>query len=73
MEFLLSKRLGHADELSKLIPRLCDPLEESVTAALREKSVTCSNIRELPVTLKEIWNKETIEKYITEKKKQILN
>ena len=35
MEFLLSKRLGHADGLSRLIPKLCESLEENVIATPR--------------------------------------
>lgn len=72
MEFLPSKRLGHADSLSRLIPKLCDPLEETLIAALRRemkiKSLLCNTTPELPVTLEEISIKEKID---TKKKKQI--
>ena len=48
MEFLQSKRLGHADELSRLIPKPCKPLEETVLATLKLeieiKSVLCNNV-----------------------------
>ena len=33
----------------------------------------CNTIRELPVTIEEIRNKAKINKYITEKKKQIID
>ena len=53
MELLLLKSLGHADGLSRLIPKLCDPLEDSVIATLtlqiEIKSVLCNTIRKLPV------------------------
>ena len=74
-ELLPSKRLGHADWLCRLIPKQCEPLEESVIATLRLeiKSVLCNTIRELFVTIEEIQNKAKIDKYITEKQKQIID
>lgn len=35
LEFLPSKKIGHADGLSRLVPAKCEPLEDSVIAALR--------------------------------------
>ncbi len=37
------------------------------------KSMLCDTIQELPVTFMEIRNKAKIDKYITEKKKQIID
>ena len=66
MESLLSKKLGHADGLSRLIPKPCEPFEETVIATLRLeteiKSVLCNTKRELPVTIEEIRNKAKIDK-----------
>ena len=38
MEFLPSHKLGHADSLSRIIPRFCESLEDTVIAALRAES-----------------------------------
>ena len=77
MEFLPSKMLDHADELSRLIPKSCESWEITVTATLRFeieiKSVIFNLIRELPMTIEEIRNKEKIDKNITDKKKQIID
>ena len=58
MEFLPSKQLGHADGLSRLIPRNREPLEDTVIASLRlEKdysAILCNTVKELPVTLDDI-------------------
>ena len=35
MEFLLSKKLGHVDDLSRLKPKFSVPLEDTVIAALK--------------------------------------
>ena len=53
----LSKILWHADELSRLIPKLSKPLEDTVIVALsdeKELSVLCNTIRELPMTVEDI-------------------
>lgn len=51
MEFLLS----HADGLSKLITKLCEPLEDTVIATLEAtddiKNVLWNTARDRPVTL----------------------
>ena len=65
MEFLLSKRLEHLDGFTKLIPKLCKPLEETVIAIVGlERGI---KIREL--TAIEIRNRAKIDKYIKEEKK----
>ena len=55
MEFLPSKKLGHADGLSRLIPRSGEPLEDSVIASLWSErdysSILFNTVKELPVTL----------------------
>ena len=38
MEYVPSKSLGHADRLSRLIPKYTEPLEETVIAELRDES-----------------------------------
>ena len=76
MEFLPSKKIAHADGLSRLIPKLSEPLEETVIAALSTemeiKQVLCNTVKELPVTLEEIKFKAKFDKFITEKKKEIM-
>ena len=74
MEFLKSAKLGHADGLSRLIPKSREPLEDTVIASLQsEKDYTqilCNTIKELPVTLeyrireteKDSFNRETKQK-----------
>ena len=58
MEFLPSKKLGHADGLSWLIPRTGESLEDSVIASLRSErdysSILFNTVKELPVTLDDI-------------------
>ena len=74
MEFLQSKRLEHADGLSRSILKLYEPSEETVIATLRLeieiKSVLCNTTRVLPVTIEGVRNKAKVDKSITEKKKQ---
>ena len=38
MEFLPSNNLGHADDLSCIIPRFCKPFKDMVIAALRAEN-----------------------------------
>lgn len=58
MEYLPSKKLGHVDSLSRLIPKVAEPLEDTVIAALREEKelsvLLCNTIQELPVFLEKI-------------------
>ena len=75
MEFVPSKKLGHADGLSRLIPKYCEPLEDSVIAALRTENENNSSvinlIRELPVTLDEIIEEAESDEYIKEIKEKL--
>ena len=75
IEFVPSKKLGHADGLSRLIPKYCEPLEDSVIAALRTENENNSSvinlIRELPVTLNEIIEEAESDEYIKEIKEKL--
>ena len=77
MEFHQSKKSGYMYALSRLIPKPCEPLEETVIATLRLeieiKSVLCNTIRKLSVTIEEIRNKAKLDKCIIEEKKQIID
>ena len=58
MEYLPSKKFGHVDGLSRLIPKYKEPLEDTVMAPLKSegklKTALCNTVRELPVTLEQI-------------------
>ena len=58
IEFLSLKKLGHADGLSRLIPKFSEPLEDIVIAVLSDEEelsvLLCNTIWELPVTLEHI-------------------
>ena len=58
MEFLPSQKLGHVVRLSRLIPKMREPLEDTVISSLPTESikstVLCDTVKELPVTLEEI-------------------
>ena len=75
MEFVPSKELGHADGLSRLIPKYCEPLEGSVIAALKTENDNNDSvinlIRELPVTLDEIIQEAESDEYINEIKRKL--
>lgn len=75
MEFLTSAKLGHADGLSRLIPKSREPLEDTVVASLQsEKDYTqilCNTIKELPVTLKDIIREAEEDSFIKETKQKI--
>ena len=77
MEFLLSQKLGHADGLSRLIPKMREPLEDTVIASLRTESIMstilCNTVRELPVTLEEIRKEAAKDEFITQIKERIMN
>ena len=74
MEFLLSQKLGHADGLSRLIPKMQEPLEDTVIASLHTESimstVLCNTVRELPVTLEEIRKVAAKDEFITQIKQR---
>ena len=75
MEHISSKNLGHADALSRLIPRNDESLEETVIAALREEkeiaSVLFNTVRELPVTLMDIQREAERDDFIKKMKNQV--
>ena len=77
MEFLPSQKLGHADGLSRLIPKMREPLEDTVIASLRTESimstVLCNTVRELPVTLEEIKKEAAKDEFIIQIKERIAN
>ena len=77
MEFLPSKKISHTDGLSRLIPKIRGPLEEAVIASLSSKmdikSVLYNKVKELPVTWEEIRFKTKSDKFITEKKNEIMD
>ena len=58
MEFLSSKKLSHADGLSRLIPTSSEPLEDTEIASLEAENelveVLSNTVKELPVTLDKI-------------------
>ena len=62
----------HADGLSRLIPKIREPLEETVIASLSLemdiKNVLYNTVKELPVTLEGITVKAKFDKFIKEKK-----
>ena len=72
MDFLLSKKIPYVDGLSRLIPKITEPLEETVIASLSSemyiKTVLYNTVNELPVTLEEIRFKVKFDEFITEKK-----
>ena len=77
MEFLPSQKLGHADGLSSLIPKMREPLEDTVIASQSTESimstVLCNTVKELPVTLEEIRKEAAKDEFITQIKERIAN
>ena len=75
LEYLLTNKIGHADGLSRLIPNECQPLEDSVIAALRSdceiKSIIENTVQDLPVTLLEIKSEAIEDDFINEIKQKI--
>ena len=67
--------MGHADGLSRLIPKNTEPLEETVIASLKvEKELSgllINTIRELPVTLEDIKKAAETDAFIRQRKKQV--
>ena len=72
MAFLPSKKLGHADGLSRLIPRTGEPLEDLVITSLRSErdysSILFNTVKELPVTLDNIRKEAESDDFIRETK-----
>ena len=71
MEFLPSKKLGHADGLSRLIRKFSVPLEDIEIAAVKAekevKDMLCNTVKELPLTLDEIRGKARSYPFIKKK------
>ena len=74
MEYLPTNKTGHADGLSRLIPNQCQPLEDSLTAALRSdceiKSIIENTVWDLPVTLSEIKSETMKDDFINDIKQK---
>lgn len=75
IEYLSTHKIGHADGLSRLIPKATEPLEDTVIASLRAEDEVEENlantIRELPVSLKDIKKEAVNDKYIIEIKDKL--
>lgn len=75
MEHVSSKKLGHADALSRLIPKRSESFEETVIAALKDESECtssmCNMIRELPVTFEKIKKEAVNDIFIKKMKNQL--
>ena len=75
MEYVPSKKLSHADRLSRLIPKYMEPLEETVMVVLRDKSelsgLLCNSIRELLVTLVDVKKAVGNDDFIKKNEKQV--
>ena len=76
MDFLPSNKLGHGDGFSRLIPRFCEPFEDTMITTLRVeneiKNVLYNIAQVLPVTLADIKIKaENIFLLMKRKKKQV--
>ena len=63
--------------MSRLIPKIREPLAETVITSLSSemdiKNVLYNTVKELPVTLEEIKFKGKFDKFITEKKNEIMD
>ena len=75
MEFLPSKKLSHADGLSRLIPKHREPPEDTVITSLwtegEFKTKLCNTVRELPVTLDQIKREALNDEFIRQIKTKI--
>lgn len=76
IQYLSTHKIGHADGLSRLIPKATEPLEDTVIASLRAEEEIKENladtIRELPVSLKDIKKEAQNDAYITEIKAKLV-
>ena len=74
-EYLPSKRISHADGLSRLVPKYSEPFEDTIIAALRTeceiKNMIANTIKELPVTLLEIKSEAMNDDFITNIQRKI--
>ena len=75
LQYLTSKKIAHADGLSRLIPTKSDSFEETVIASIREdveeKRVLCNTILELPVSLQEIKREAENDDFISSTKRHM--
>ena len=75
MEFLQSKTSSFPDWLSHLIPKLREPLEDTVIAAIKTeneiKNALHNTVREFPITLEEIRFKLRNDEFIIKMADQI--
>ena len=76
IQYLSTNKIGHADGLSRLIPRSAETFEDTVITALRSENdvenTLNSTIRELPVSLKEIKRESERDNFIREIKSKLL-
>ena len=75
MEHVSSKKLGHADALSRLIPKYNESFKETVIASLKDENecsnLMCNTIRELPVTIEEIRKEAVKDEFIKKMKNRV--
>ena len=75
IQYMPSKKIAHADGLSRLIPDNAELLEETVIVALKQeqelKEILINTINELPVTLEEIKKAAKMDEYIINMNKQV--
>ena len=75
MKFPPSKKLWHADGLSKLIPKHTESLEDTVIASLRTegefKSTLCNTVGEITVILDQIKQEAQNDEFIRQTKTKI--
>ena len=74
MEYVPSKKFGHADGLSMLIPKYSEPLENTVITAVKTENkikVLVNIVRELPVTTEGIKVKSETDNFIKKMKGQV--
>ena len=69
------KKIGHADGLSRLIPKNTEPLEETVMALLKEEKglsgLLINTIRESPFTLEDIRKAAEMDGFTQQIKNQV--
>ena len=75
IEFLLSKKLCHADGLSRLIRKHKEPLEDTAIDSLRTegefKTTLCNTVRKLPLNLDQIKQEFLNDEFIKQTKAKI--
>ena len=75
MEYISSKKIGHADGRLRLIPKNTKPLEETVIESLKEEKelsgLLINTIQELPVTVEDTRKAAEKDGFIQQIKKQV--